>query len=204
MAFQSFTIKYVNPGGPGTDYGRHFSDFYKSPVNSQEPLTTQSVEDFAEYVYDIVHSGTYIGIDGRWQSVQIKNSSQDIIYEEKVEMSGSFVFVHTTTLNGITTTEQIDTSVVQDFSIPSREVNLSSGTFEITYQFKFFGQTNDYYEANSTFAAVQNHYPLKKWTITDVINRCVETVIPLRYGEKPKFRLQGVNYDDTSERFIII
>lgn len=43
-----------------------------------------------------------------------------------------------------------------------------------------------------------NRLPLKKWTITDVIVRACDLIEPLRYGEKPRFRLDGVIYDDTT------
>ncbi len=44
------------------------------------------------------------------------------------------------------------------------------------------------------FSIVENHLPLKKWTITDVINRIFDTVVPLFWSKKPKFRLKGVIY----------
>lgn len=82
------------------------------------------------------------------------------------------------------------------------QVKLAEGTYVLTYSYTgtvpMPGGSNYHLIYQYTFNVTTNHYPLKKWTITDVINRCVETVIPLRYGEKPKFRLQGVNYDDTS------
>lgn len=78
--------------------------------------------------------------------------------------------------------------------------SVSSGTYTVRY---------NYYESSIsvdasftqqlrltyTFSVFENHYPLKKYTILDVINRTCETVEPLRYGQKPRFRLQGVTYD---------
>lgn len=46
-----------------------------------------------------------------------------------------------------------------------------------------------------TILTVENYYPLKSWTITDVINRLFDIAEPLRQGDKPRFRLQGVNAD---------
>lgn len=46
-----------------------------------------------------------------------------------------------------------------------------------------------------SFTAVQNYFPLKRWTITDVINRLCDIAEPLRLDEKPRFRLQGTNYE---------
>lgn len=48
-----------------------------------------------------------------------------------------------------------------------------------------------------TFAVVENKNPLKKWSITDVINRTLDLAEPLRKGEKSRFKLQGMNWDGT-------
>ena len=45
-------------------------------------------------------------------------------------------------------------------------------------------------------AVVQNKYPLKKWTVTDVVNRCLELFEPLRGNENPRYRFDGVTYID--------
>lgn len=42
-----------------------------------------------------------------------------------------------------------------------------------------------------SFYAVENQYPLKQWTITDVINRLCDIAEPIRQGETPRFVLQG-------------
>jgi hypothetical protein len=43
--------------------------------------------------------------------------------------------------------------------------------------------------------AVENRYPLKPYTITDCICRCLELAHPLKLGELPKYKLQGVDYE---------
>lgn len=43
------------------------------------------------------------------------------------------------------------------------------------------------------FVPVENEYPLKQWTITDVINRLLDLAEPLRQGERPRFILQGID-----------
>ena len=48
------------------------------------------------------------------------------------------------------------------------------------------------------FAATENRLPLKKWTITDVIVRACDLIEPLMYGEKPRFRFDGVSYNATT------
>lgn len=44
------------------------------------------------------------------------------------------------------------------------------------------------------FAVVENKLPLKKWTITDVVLRCLELAEPLRQGQNPRFTFDGVEY----------
>lgn len=74
--------------------------------------------------------------------------------------------------------------------------------FEVvgTYTIKYNGQNSrttagQVFPATYTFtyniAVVENKLPLKKWTITDVINRTLELAEPLRKGEKPRFRLNA-------------
>nr|DAR50623.1 MAG TPA: hypothetical protein [Caudoviricetes sp.] len=46
-----------------------------------------------------------------------------------------------------------------------------------------------------TMSVTENRYPAKKWTITDVINRCFALIEPQTLGNYPRFRLQGVSYD---------
>lgn len=65
-------------------------------------------------------------------------------------------------------------------------VELSEGTYTAYYTYhavETAGVTlyKDDLELKYTFAIVKNHLPLKKWTITDVINRLFDTVEPLRY-----------------------
>lgn len=58
---------------------------------------------------------------------------------------------------------------------------------------------NEDYSFYYTIAAIENHLPLKKWSITDVINRTLDLAEPLRKGEKSRFKLQGMNWDGTIE-----
>ena len=41
------------------------------------------------------------------------------------------------------------------------------------------------------FLVVENQYPLKRWTITDVINRMCDIAEPIRKGETPRFQLNA-------------
>ena len=76
--------------------------------------------------------------------------------------------------------------------------NLQGGIYTIEYGFwremQYSG--NSVYEFDTvtySFSVVENYYPLKTLTITDVINRLLDVAEPLRQGENPRFVLQGIN-----------
>lgn len=78
------------------------------------------------------------------------------------------------------------------------QISLAPGTYTVMYDMSTTNSISYMYYSSKlvyTFSVFENHYPLKKYTILDVINRVCETVEPLRYGQKPRFRLQGVTYD---------
>ena len=88
-------------------------------------------------------------------------------------------------------------------SVVNNTIELNSGVYSVEYNIQFL----DYYPLASVGAdydvkcsyqisVVENHLPLKKWTITDVINRCLELIEPLQIGQNPRFRLDGVKYVD--------
>lgn len=72
---------------------------------------------------------------------------------------------------------------------------LQPGTYSITYYWAITTTTGTLSETTVSFniLVVDNEYPLKKWTITDVINRTLDLAEPLRAGEKPRFYLQGTD-----------
>ena len=75
-------------------------------------------------------------------------------------------------------------------------INLTAQYYEVIYSFTgtqtYSGQTTSFtVSATYTFLVVENQYPLKQWTITDVINRLCDIAEPIRQGETPRFVLQG-------------
>lgn len=115
-------------------------------------------------------------------------------------------------LSGTTTREieYIRNVVGEDIPIVSEDTPISTSNFATqSYSIKYvltYYETNgmDYtlktYEIIYDFSVFTNKYPLKKWTITDVINRSCDTLEAQKYGEKPRFRLDGVEYDEYGER----
>ncbi len=82
------------------------------------------------------------------------------------------------------------------------KTKLQAGEYKITYTYQL---KRDAPNAGQNFtntvsyimSVVENKLPLKKWTITSVINRLLDICEPIRKGEKPRFRLQGMNSDGT-------
>lgn len=72
---------------------------------------------------------------------------------------------------------------------------LEVGSYKVVYEFIATTQTTPAQTvavtASYTFLVVENQYPLKQWTITDVINRLCDIAEPIRQGETPRFVLQG-------------
>ena len=52
------------------------------------------------------------------------------------------------------------------------------------------------YKFHYTILVIENRLPMKKWTATDVINRLFDICEPIRRGDKPRFRLQGMSEEE--------
>lgn len=76
-------------------------------------------------------------------------------------------------------------------------INLVSGvTYKVVYIYQLDSSGNITPFTNRvtyTFSVVENKRPLKPWSITDVINRLLDLCEPIRKGEKPRFRLNGMD-----------
>ncbi len=57
-------------------------------------------------------------------------------------------------------------------------------------------ETQYAFEFKFDIGLYSNRLPLKRWSITDCITRCCELAEPLFGSEKPKYRLDGVEYDN--------
>lgn len=104
-----------------------------------------------------------------------------------------------------------DNEVIQIAETPSQggSIKLSlSGTYQIRYSGETYhsvvnagagggGTTYEDFAFHFNIAVIENHLPLKQWTITSVINRLLDIAEPLRKGEKPRFRLNGMRADGT-------
>ena len=97
--------------------------------------------------------------------------------------------------------EYIKNASGENIQFSENSVVLELGTYTIGYHFNSFqiqsdGYSTIYYnlKLTYTFSVYDSLLPPKKWTITDVINRVLETVEPLRIDESPRFYLKGIRY----------
>lgn len=111
-------------------------------------------------------------------------------------------YSHKVVLNGITIDE--NEYIILPSGTSGKDVGfstiLSSGTYVIKYEIWDYANGNKQDKLNSatyTFIVVENRLPLKKYTITDVINRTLAVAEPIRKGERPRFRLNGMRADGT-------
>ena len=91
-------------------------------------------------------------------------------------------------------TNQNNDELAHTYNDEGAVVNFQAGqTYQATYNHyvTLFGGSETVDEFIYTFVSVENEYPLKQWTITDVINRLCDIAEPIRQGETPRFILQG-------------
>lgn len=132
------------------------------------------------------------------RSISIWNATNELVYKTAIEeytQDGNVL----RKLNPNGTYEVYSSypnaQTLENFNIGGQTITLTPGTYTIGYIGRIDVAT-DYVDYRAVFGVVENHYPTKKWTITDVINRTFDLIEPLDYGEKPRFRLSGVGYDN--------
>ncbi len=95
---------------------------------------------------------------------------------------------------------------IYDQDLSGYKAILSSGIYRVNYEYGYaFKKESGGYDKQFpplgkcyyTFRAVPNKLPLKPWTVTDVINRMIEIAEPIRKGEKPRYRMNGMRADGT-------
>lgn len=169
------------------------SNYYYSPAIGDN-FKTQSMREFSEDV------GEQLGINyfsngGETQSFTIYDNNLKIFYQEKVEVKSLELILTKTYSNGTTTTENLGSTEPPyntRYSVPSRTFNLTTGLYTIEYSFLTEVDPGVVYTASAILAIVENRRPLKRLTVTDVINRLLDIAEPLHQGDAPRFHLDGV------------
>lgn len=171
--FPTLTNEYYIPNTPSN---------YVSPLPVGNFSFVSAHTIFTYVYYPVTPGGSYL--NDYFQTVTDQNGNQ-LFYNH---------YSITTNFLGIVSTSGDDIGCT---------LSLQSGiTYTVEYRIRAYniiGGTSGYYTTTATYEFVisENQFPLKKWTITDVINRLLDIAEPIRQGETPRFRLQGMNTDGT-------
>lgn len=170
-------------------------DNYKTPQILGYNFTILSLNTVAARFIDYITNT--MGLD----SVQLENNNGNSVFSKiTIEnddgqsmiggVAGFYDFDKTTTV-------EIKEHLKITYTLAISAVNSSGSTLFFTYNFYYF------------IYGVTNHLPLKKWTITEIINRIFDLIEPIQVNnnigyntkiETPRFKLQGVSYNLINER----
>lgn len=179
----------------GLSPSRYTTSYYKNPSSNQSLLIKR---------YDLMREerGSAVAVSGQGSGVYVKETATgEIVYSQCFDVvnnvSGIYETINGTKtyLNNGSDAEKGDTSGANTW-VDKTLTDLTIGTYEIEY-IEYIDIIDKTWDEKTYFTlnAISNRYPAKKWTITDVINRCFALIEPQTLGNYPRFRLQGVSYD---------
>lgn len=186
----TYTYEYT-----GLSPKTYTTSYYKNPSSNQSLLIKR---------YDLMREerGSAVAVSGQGSGVYVKETATGaIVYSQCFDVVNNVSGIYET-INGTKTylnngSDAIkgDTSGANTW-VDKTLTNLTIGTYEIEY-IEYIDIIDKTWDEKTYFTlnAVSNRYPAKKWTITDVINRCFALIEPQTSGNYPRFRLQGVSYD---------
>lgn len=198
---QNFTIKtrYTDSGKEtGENYNVNSSNF-KTP-SANNPANFPSIVNFVASFASQVGITNFEPQDTAPMTLRVTDAASNVVYEEKTEVNSNSHLILTRTQNGVVIETEdlgdIQVTPAPTYTIPARQLTLANGVYTVYYSFHVDGQNLVYFDTDGlVMSYVSNRYPAKKWTITDVINRCFALIEPQTLGNYPRFRLQGVSYD---------
>lgn len=179
----------------GLSPSTYTTSYYKNPSSNQSLLIKR---------YDLMREerSSAVAVSGEGSGVYVKETATgEIVYSQCFDVvnnvSGIYETINGTKtyLNNGSDAEKGDTSGANTW-VDKTLTDLTIGTYEIEY-IEYVDIIDKTWEEKTYFTlnAISNRYPAKKWTITDVINRCFALIEPQTLGNYPRFRLQGVSYD---------
>lgn len=179
----------------GLSPSTYTTSYYKNPSSNQSLLIKR---------YDLMREerGSAVAVSGEGSGVYVKETATgEIVYSQCFDVvnnvSGIYETINGTKtyLNNGSDAEKGDTSGANTW-VDKTLTDLTIGTYEIEY-IEYIDIIDKTWDEKTYFTlnAISNRYPAKKWTITDVINRCFALIEPQTSGNYPRFRLQGVSYD---------
>ena len=195
-------VVFSMSGGLITDK-KNYKSQYQTPFSTGSFGVISSKEFFQDYLgaerYDDLVSSTYDNFYNKLVEITITNYVGNIIANKYIQYKDStqeywlYNNGNEETLLGVFGAFNYNVCYIPAFEIEISETDI----YNLQYKIYSAQPSSDgpYIIANGVLGAVQNKYPLKKWTVTDVVNRCLELIEPLRGNENPRYRFNGVNYD---------
>lgn len=149
-----------------------------TPTSFVSPLPTGNFTfPSAHTIFPYENSGA-IGKNSHNRYIQvITNQTGDEIFSNTYTVYGAGGGTEGQDIGATIELQNTSYTVKYTYEIEDSAVTRAEKTISATYQFQ----------------ATENEYPLKQWTITDVINRLLDLAEPLRQGERPRFILQGID-----------
>ena len=198
------------------DFNRKYvSEFYKSPnglaLKIQAPQNFFKGSSFDNYPVALN------------DEIFIKDASGEKFYSKKIANIEDYVYPDLMSTYRVTMVEELNgVQRSYAYTLPNKNVLLSYEVLEtykdvklwvdetinistsqiVTVGYSLNAGTYEKITATGNIAVVENKLPNKKYTTLGVCERAFDLLVPLRYGEKPQFRLSGTIYDDYSGRLI--
>lgn len=172
-------------------------DTYKTPLSLKDSFTVLSLNTVASKI--ITYLEEYNGyVDGHVESFETIDG-ENVYSGIKIDNGGTI-----TTIGGESGFNNFDETAVITPKNPLKiTYTINIGVTSVSNGHVSVLPFNFYYY----FYAVNNRLPLKKWTVTDVINRVFDLIEPIQveststvWKNYPRFRLQGVKYNENGKR----
>ncbi len=154
------------------DYPPVTPQTFKTALPANKPFYFVSAHTIFPYEYGSPTGGTFV------------NRFTQTVFENDVEIFNN-VYKFSKNANNIFGYEGED--------IGSTITLKNNAIYKVVYVFYVTNNGNEQLTNTATyiFSAIENKLPLKKQTVTDVINRLLDLAEPIRKGEKPRFRLNA-------------
>ena len=145
---------------------------------------------------------TFVSCTEIYPDNSLLNEGDEQRYRIKISFNGDVIWDRLTNIKkGLSQGNNTSTCYIVEtdgtWTLTNTDVYHGSapGTYNVEYSTYRYDPSSPIAKCTYNFIAVENQLPLKKWTVTDVINRLLDVCEPIRQGEKPRFRLQGMNED---------
>lgn len=208
------SLTFTNDKGNTYEPGKQYAD---PEFVSDLPEYDSELDTYIRWAFESVVKGTVTSPYKLPSADDIANKITEYMNADNILRDFTCIATENGTKRIITVTDSANNVIAQtkegdiplDQTMQELEVSSVSGTNVIEYNFILIVKEKNSSHPDNTpadipcnvkyyIAVVNNQYPLKPWTITDCINRCLELAEPLYRGDAPKYRLQGTSIGDNS------